>query len=216
MMKQIRKITAFMLAAGLCCTALLCTACGESSGSSKENNGEANSGRSIYVPEVPETPVSEDAPGEDFSLAIGETLQYNDKLEITFDRAVELDDVNKMEYRVLLAEITITNKSDVKLDCSTLTHFYLIVDGEEDVEATRDAQASVAARKYYTKTGSSLLSFNQEIAAGESLSGYAYIYAPTAWEEMQLVYMPYRYYNNDRVLFNIDESKLTHYAESLS
>lgn len=216
MMKQLRVMTACLLAAALCCAAALCTACGDSSQSSGAENSSQGSEKSIYVPEVPESRVSEDEPGDELTGIQGETVQYQDKLEVTLDQVVELDDVDKMNYRVLLAEITITNRASEKIDCSTLTHFSIIIDGEEQDEPVRDVQASVPGRKYYTKTGSDLMPFNQEVKGGETVKGYVYIYAPTSWSEMQLVYMPYKYYTNDRILLNIDESTFTHYTESLS
>lgn len=216
MMKQLRMMTACLLAVGLCCTAALCTACANTTDSDSVHSREdRDPDRSIYVPEVPESRVSEDVPGDELTGAIGETVQYQDKLEVTLDRVVELDAIDKSVYRVLLAEMTISNRSSEKIDCSTLTHFSIIIDGEEKTEPLRDVQASVPGRKYYTKINSDLLPFNQEISGGETLKGYVYIYAPTAWTDMQLVYTPYKYYSNDHIILDIDEGQLTHYAEQL-
>lgn len=214
MKKQLRVMTASLLAAGLCCASVLCTACAQKPSQSEDSEG--GNVQSIYVPEVPENKVSADEPGSDYTAAVGETFLYDGKLEVTVDRVMELDDVDKLQYRALLAEMTITNKSDSKVDCSALTHFSIIIDGTEKTEPLRDVQAAVAGRKYYTKIGSELKSLNQAIESGETITGYVSIFAPSAWSEMTLVYMPYKYYNNDRIEFTIDEGELVHYSESLS
>ena len=203
MMKTLRSAGVLLLAAALCSASVLCTGCSNNDSSSKHEG-------SVYMPEVPESRVDENIPGETFAGKIGETVNYNDKISVTLNQVIEIDDINKIEYRVLLAEMTIQNKSDAKIDCSTLTHFYTVIDGEKDVESVRDVQAAVAARKYYTATKSELNSFNQAIPAGESLTGYVYIYAPSAWKEMQVVYTPYKYYNTDKIIFNLDEAQFVH------
>lgn len=203
MMKKLRSAAAILLAAALCSSAVFCTACGDKNSSEREG--------SVYMPEVPDSRVDENTPGEEYHAGIGETVNYADKVDVTLNKVVELDDVNKMEYRVLLAEITIRNKSDAKIDCSTLTHFYTVIDGEKDTAPVRDVQAAVAGRKYYTAIKSTIESFNQAINAGESLNGYVYIFAPTTWKEMELVYTPYKYYNTDKIFFNLDEAKYEHH-----
>ena len=170
---------------------------------------------SVYTPEVPENPISEDVPGNTQNAGIAQTINYDNKLTVTLDRAVEIDDVNKAEYRVILCEMTVANNSDKKIDCQTLTHFKMRIDGEININATRDVSAAVVARKYYAKTGSDLKSFNQEVKAGETVKGYVYVYAPTKWDSMQLVYTPYRYYSNDTIEFEIPEESLEHYSEPI-
>lgn len=204
MTKKLRSAALLLLAAALCTSSMLCTGCADKSSTE-------TSEREIYTPEVPESRVDENTPGEELNAVIGDTVNYNDKVDVTLNRVIELDDVNKMEYRVLLAEITITNKSDKKIDCSTLTHFYTIIDGEESPEPVRDVQAAVAARKYYTAIKSPLENFNQAIEAGTTLDGYVYIFAPTSWKEMKLVYTPYKYYNTDKVIFGLEETKYEHH-----
>ena len=213
MKKTLRRLAVGLLMTGLCCSAVLCTACG--SGNSQSADKSGSPGRSIYVPEVPESRVSEDEPGETLTINLGETLNYKDKLDITLDQIIELDDVDKMKYRVVIAEVTIANKTTEKIDCSTLTHFSAIIDGEEVDDAVYDVQASVPARKYYTKINSPLKSFNQEIKGGETVKGYVELLAPSSWSDMQITYMPYKFYNNDVVLLNLDEAKFTHYSEPL-
>lgn len=213
-MKTLRKCSVLLLAAALCCTAAFSTGCGGSS-SSNDDDDYPNGGVSIYSPEVPDSRVDENTPGTDQDAAIGDTVNYNDKVSVALNNLIEVDDVDKTTYRVLLAEMTVTNNSTEKIDCSTLTHFTTVIDGTEDHDPVRDVQASVAARKYYTAINSTLQAFNQEIQPGETVSGYVSIYAPTSWKEMKLVYIPYKYYNNDRILFDLDEGKFTHYSEKL-
>ena len=215
-MKMFRKCSVLLLAAALGCTAAFSTGCGENNSVFNPDTDAADSGISIYAPEVPDSRVDENTPGSSQNAGIGETVNYNDKVSVTLDRVIEVDDVDKTTYRVLLAEMTITNNSDEKIDCSTITHFSTNIDNSESAGPVRDVQASVAARKYYTATSSTLQAFNQEIKAGETVSGYVSIYAPTAWTSMELIYTPYKYYNTDRVIFFIDEGKLTHYSEKLS
>jgi hypothetical protein len=211
-MKQFRQYAALVLAAALTCAAGAgLTGCGTQSKVSSEEEFID----SVYTPEVPENPVPDDVPGKDVEAKIGETLNFEDKLTVTLDQAIELDDVNKASYRVLVCEMTVVNNTDKKIDCQTLTHFKMLIDGEESYNAVRDVSAAVLARKYYSKIGSNLTSFNQEVAPGETIKGYVYVYAPTSWQEMKLVYTPYRYYSNDRILFDLPEESLTHYSEKL-
>lgn len=211
-MKTPRICSALLLTAALCCSAMLSTGCGEKIPTDQGGDDTV----SVYAPEVPENRVNEDAPGSTLNGSIGETVNYNDKVSVSLDRVIEVDDVDKTKYRVLLAEMTITNNSAEKIDCSTITHFAMSIDGDEQTAPVRDVQASVAARKYYTAISSELTAFNQEIKAGETVTGYVSIYAPTSWSSMALVYTPYKYYNTDRVIFDIDEGKVTHYSEKLS
>ncbi len=203
MMKKLRSAAILLLAAALCSASMLCVGCGE-------NSSTADQGGSIYTPEVPESRVDENTPGTDYAGSIGETINYADKLDITLNNVIEIDNVNKLEYRVLLAEMTIHNKTAEKVDCSTLTHFSTNIDGTEDVNSVRDIQAAVPGRKYYTSINSTLVNFNQAIEPGATAEGYVYIYAPTSWKEMQLVYVPYKYYSTDRVVFNLDETQFVH------
>ena len=210
-MKHLRKAAAVLFASVLCCAATAAmTGCSESSSRTKVNNGLSEGG-SVYVPEVPSSRVDETLQGKDINAVIGETVKYEDKLEITLNKVVEVDDVDKTKYRVLLAEMTIVNKTDKKIDCQTLTHFLAKIDGEDQFEPVKDVHAGIAARKYYTKIGSTLKTFNQEIAGGESLTGYVYLSMPPTWKTLQLVYTPYKYYNTDHIFFEIKETELEHY-----
>ena len=204
MRNKLRSAALILLAAALCSASALFTGCGSNTVSTDDE------GESVYMPEVPDSCVDENTPGEEYKAAIGETVNYNDKLDITLNDVIEIDNVNKLEYRVLLAEMTITNKTSEKIDCQTLTHFMTIIDGKEDAESVRDVQAAVSGRKYYAGINSTMQAFNQEIAGGATLTGYVYIYAPSAWSEMQLVYTPYKYYNTDRVIFDLKEEQFLH------
>ncbi|MBQ6040787.1 MAG: DUF5067 domain-containing protein [Oscillospiraceae bacterium] len=217
-MKKMRQSTSLLLAAALCCSAALSlTGCANNKNTSTpQNDGETVSYESAYTPEVPENPVAENVPGKEIKAEIGEELTYDNKLSIRLNQVIELDAVDKSQFRVLLAEMTIVNNSDKKIDCQTLTHFAATIDDKSDDNIVRDVTAGVLARKYYTKINSSLQSFNQEIAPGETANGYVHIYAPSTWNDMKLIYKPYKYYNNDQIVFNIDETKLTHYAEALN
>lgn len=212
-MKHSRKIAALLLAATMCGTALLSAGCGQNSSSHRDmTEFEA----SIYSPEVPESCVDENTPGEIKEGSVGKTVNYNDKVEVTLNKLLEIDDVDKTSYRVLLAEMTISNKTSEKIDCSTLAHFRATIDGKELTDPTRDVQAAVAARRYYTTINSNLQPINQAIQGGESVTGYVYIFAPTSWKSMQLIYIPYRYYNTDRIVFDINEGELEHYTGKLN
>lgn len=211
-MKQIRQYAAMVLAAALTCTAAFAaTGCGSKTTSKQEEV----SYESVYTPEVPENPLADDVPGNEQGAKIGEVVNFDNKLNVTLDRVIEIDDVNKAEYRVLLCEMTVVNNTDKKIDCQTLTHFKMKIDGEIVVNAVRDVSAAVVARKYYSKTGSDLKSFNQEVKPGETVKGYVYVYAPPKWDEMQLIYTPYRYYSNDCIEFDLAEEQLTHYSEPI-
>ncbi|MBR5723187.1 MAG: DUF5067 domain-containing protein [Oscillospiraceae bacterium] len=211
-MKQIRQYAAMVLAAALTCSAAFSmTGCK----SNPAPKAEEEAYESVYTPEVPENPINEDIPGREQTAKIGETVNFDNKLTVTLDRAIEIDDVNKVEYRVILCEMTVVNNTDKKIDCQTLTHFKMKIDGELTVNPVRDVSAAVVARKYYSKIGSDLKSFNQEVKPGETVQGYVYIYAPTKWDEMKLIYTPYRYYSNDTIEFDLPEEQLTHYSEKI-
>lgn len=210
-MKSFRRYAALILAASLACSAAVTlTGCGNRNQSSEEEFID-----SVYTPEVPENPVPDDVPGKEQNAGIGDDVDYDGKVSAKLDRVMELDAVNKAVYRVLLCEMTITNKSDKKIDCQTLTHFKIRIDGEDMGNAVYDVSAAVLARKYYSRTNSSLKSFNQEIGPGETATGYVYVYAPTSWKSMELIYTPLRYYTNDCIIYTLDEDRFEHYAEDL-
>ncbi|MCQ2416466.1 MAG: hypothetical protein MJ071_01485 [Oscillospiraceae bacterium] len=212
-MNHMRKMMALTMAAAILSAASCLTSCGE-----KSNVGEKGDtpSQTVYSPVVPENPLDDDAPGDTTSAAIGDTVNFEGKLDISLDQVVEIDDVNKTMYRVMVAEMTITNHTSEPLDCSTLTHFSATVDGEKNMEAVRDVQAAVVARKYYTKINSDMLLFNKAIPAGATEKGYVYLYAPTAWDSFSLEYTPYKYYSNNTVSFNLEEGKFVHYSESIN
>lgn len=201
-----RRAAAALLAAALLGSAAMLTGCAESSGTSE--------GSLAYSPKVPDSKVDEAVPGDSLTCGIGETVDYQSKVKVTFDRVIELDSAASTEHRILLAEMTIVNNSTEAIDCSTLTHFSGRIDGE-DFPDIQNITAGIFARKYYTATQSPLLAFNQEIAAGESVSGYVYLQVPSAWKSLEVIYKPYRYYNNDSIVLTVDETKLTHYTAQL-
>lgn len=207
-MRAFRKFAALAAAAVICCSAAALTGCA-SKGGTTDSQPVAGT---VYSPAIPDNPVDDDVPGAETDSAIGELVTFQDKVDITLDQVVEVDDVNKAEYRVLCAEFTIKNNSDKVVDCSTLTHFGSIIDGNEAKAPVRDVQAAVVARKYYTTIGSDMESLNQPIQPGETAKGYVYILAPSAWTEMKLVYTPFKYYSNDYIVFTLEEGKFNHYS----
>ncbi|MBR6107811.1 MAG: DUF4352 domain-containing protein [Oscillospiraceae bacterium] len=219
-LKPLRRTFALLMTAAVVCTASVClSGCSDNSG----DNGKVKQAVSypedeyvsIYTPEVPDQPIDASVPGSDLEGKIGETIDYDGKVSVTLNKVVEIDDVNKLELRVLLCEMTIKNTSDSKIDCQNITHFRTIIDGNEEFEPVKDVRAGITARKYYSQTGSNLDIFNQEIAPGESVTGYVYLGMPTSWSTLQLAYMPLKYYTNDRVLFTINENELEHYEAML-
>lgn len=221
-MKLFRKTTICLLAALIGCAAVSMTGCGRNTNSQDGQNSSADYANGedefvkAYSPTVPENPISEDEPGEEQNAEIGVQVLYNDKLEITLDKVVEIDSINTTDYRVLTAELTIVNKTDEGIDCSSLTHFGAVVDGNDTMAPIRDVQAAIACRKYYTATSSDLQPLNQVIEAGETHKGYIYLGMPTTWNDLQLVYTPYKYYSNDCMIFDIPTDKIEHYTDALS
>lgn len=209
------------LIAALCCCAALCIGCsGKTEPQDPTNKTVAGTepeetGVEVYSPKVPKNKIDENAPGDNITGELEKVVNYNNKLTVKLDKVIELDYAKKDDRRILIAEMTITNNTQSPIDCSELTHFSLKVDGKEEISRVRDVKAAIDARKYYTRTNSTMESFNQEITGGETLSGYVYISAPVTWTEMELVYIPYKYYSNDTVTFKIDETVLTHYDENL-
>ena len=201
----LRKTAVLLLAAALCFPVTVLSGCGESS------DDEISI---AYAPVIPESRVDENAPGEVQKGGIGDSLTCQNKVTAKLLRVVELDDAATTAERTLCAELTITNSSDKDIDCTTLSHFTVSVNGEVDKQ-TQDITAAISARKYYTATQSSLVAFNQAIKPGETVTGYVYLNPPTAWKTLELNYKPFRYYSNDTLCFTIDESKLTHYTEKL-
>ena len=74
MMRKLRSAAILLLAAALCSASVFCTGCAN-------NNSVADQGGSIYTPEVPESRVDEDEPGNEYVGSIGETVNYVDKLD---------------------------------------------------------------------------------------------------------------------------------------
>ncbi len=211
-MRFMKRSAALLLCAAVLGSALTFASCDRS------NTPDENSKPAVtaYAPTVPENPIDPSVKGETTEAAIGDTVNYQEKISVTLDKVVEIDVAGGTGGRVLCAEMTIVNNGDNTLDCNTLTHFICAKEGEEDDSMTRSTTASIFARKYYTKIGSDLQSFNSPIKSGETLKGYVYMLAPASWKELTVAYIPYKYYSNDKVLFTIDESKLTHYTESFS
>lgn len=179
------------------------------------NSSSCKPANQIYTPVVPEHKVDENLPGEEKKSAVGQSLKYQDKVTAELGTVVELDACKTQDLRFFVAEFTITNTSTAALDCSALTHFNIRLNGENNDELGNNVSALVFSRKYYTKLGSEMKILNQAIDAGQSLSGYIYFAAPVKWDSLQIVYTPYKYYNTDKLIFDVTEDGLTHYTEAL-
>ena len=209
------------LLAALCCLAS-CTVMGCSDDQSSKNGGNAAEtdapGVEVYAPKVPEDKIDANVPGKDIAAEPAKEIVYEGdkgKVTVKLEKVIELDAAKKSDKRVLLAEMTITNNGTKEIDCSELTHFSAKIDGTENLNTVRDVKAAIDARKYYTRISSELQSFNQQIAAGESLNGYVYMGLPASWKDLELIYIPYKYYSNDTITFKIAEDSITHYTEEL-
>lgn len=207
--RMLRTGAALMLSAVLCGSALMFSGCGNKKISHNPNTSEA------YAPVVPDSKIDEDAPGKQYDADMGATVDYEGKVSASLDRIIELDDAASTENRVVLAEMTITNKSDKDIDCSTLTHFAVYIDDKQSSSACAGLQAKIAARKYYTQIQSTMEEFNQAVKPNETVTGYVPLYMPTAWKNASLSYIPYKYYSNDNINFLIDESKFVHFSDTL-
>lgn len=195
----------------LLCAATLCTgAC--LSGCNDNSNPETSALETVYSPTVPENPISPDAEGAVINAKVGETVNYQDKVTVTLDKVVELDKAATTAGRVFCAEFTITNNSDATIDCTTLTHFTATRNGKENLAIVRNTASAIFARRYYTTIGSDLMSFNDPIAAGETLTGYVYMRVESPFDDLSISYIPYKYYSNDTVVFAITEEDLEHYT----
>lgn len=173
------------------------------------------SGASIYAPTIPENPISKDEPGTVQEAAIGDSVNYNEKLTAKLEKVIELDTKSGTGGRVFLAEMTITNNSQAAIDCSTGTHFTTEIAGEADLDPIIDVSAAIFARQYYVAMNrSEFNNFNQEIAPGESISGYVSMKIPANVSEWKLIYTPYKYYSNDTIAFTITDDTITHYTQS--
>lgn len=211
-LKPFRKAAALLMSAALCCsTAALLTGCSDDGDVRHGASHSPEEFESVYMPEVPDSRVDDNAPGNDTNGKIGEATDYDGKLSVTVQKVIELDDVDKTQFRTLLVEMTIVNNSDSKIDCQSMTHFRAVIDGTEEYEPVKDVRAQIAARKYYSKIGSDLQIFNQEVAAGETVKGYVCLGMPTSWKTLDLVYTPYKYFNNDHIIYTIQDSDIEHY-----
>jgi len=212
--------TACLLAALCCCTAFTATGC---SGSEQDPDNKTRAvttakeipGVEVYAPEVPKDKIDENVPGKNLDAVLNTEAVYDNKISTKLTKVIELDFAKKDDRRVLIAEMSITNKSNESIDCSELTHFSAKVDGTEQIELVRDVKAAINARKYYSRTGGKLQPFNQKIAAGETVEGYVYMAAPGTWKDLELVYIPYKYFSNDTITFKIKDSDITHYDVNL-
>ena len=177
--------------------------------------GKESSNVEVYTPYVPENKIDENAPGEELDTRIGETINYQDKVSVTLNQVIEFDSGNNGSNRFFVAELSITNNSSGSIDCSSLTHFSSRINDDDDTSPVRNVNAAIFARKYYTKIGSDMMLLNQAIDPGQTVDGYIYFASPEEWEKLQIIYIPYKYYSNDKVLFEITEEKITHYTEEL-
>jgi len=216
-LKTLRRTAALILSTTVCLSAaVLLTSCTNDDNVQRGVSHPDEEFESVYMPEVPDSRVDENTPGDNFDGKIGKAVDYNGKVSVTLTKVIELDDVDKMQYRTLLAEMTITNNSDSKIDCQSMTHFRAVIDGEEQYEPVKDVRSQICARKYYSQTKSDLQNFNQEIAPGETVKGYVCLGMPTAWKTLELSYTPYKYYNTDHIFFSISDSDIEHYAALLN
>lgn len=182
------------------------TGCANNSGESSQNL--------VYSPYVPENKVDENQPGEEKKSSVGKSLQYQSKVTASLDKIVEFDKCATQMLRFYVAQFTITNTSSDPLDCSALTHFNVRVGGEDDPELSSNVSALVYSRKYYTKTGSDLKILNQAIESGQTVTGYIYFAAPAKTDSLQVVYTPYKYFNTDKLIFDVADADVTHYTEA--
>lgn len=208
MQYKFRKPLAAVLCALMLCTCPFLVGCNDNKG-----NGASEPTETAYSPTVPDNPVSPDEKGEVLEAKVGDTVNYKDKVSATLDKVVELDNSSSSSGRVLLAEMTITNNSDANIDCTILTHFTAIQNGQKNVGIVRDLSASIFARRYYVTVGSDLMPFNTPIAPGETVKGYVYMRVPVPMDELVLSYIPYKYYSNDTVNYTITEEDLEHFTQ---
>ena len=208
-MIHFRKSAAFLLSAGMLLSAVTFCGCNK--------KDESSYGEPTYAPVVPANPIGEDVAGTKTEGKAGDTLDYDGKVTATLSKVIELDAKSGTGGKIMIAEMTISNKSDKAIDCSTATHFGLISDdSEESLSDVVDISAAIFARQYYTALNSDLVALNQQVAAGETINGYVTFKAPADYKELKLVYTPYKYYSNDKVLFDITPDLVSHYVQSIA
>lgn len=201
-----RKTAAVLLCAAMLCSGACLTGC------SNGPDGASSAVETAYSPTMPENPISPDAEGAVINAKVGETVNYQDKVSVTLDKVVELDNAETTVGKVFVAEFTITNNSDATIDCTILTHFTATRNGVTNAGILRNTASAIFARKYYTAIGSDLMSFNNPIAAGETLTGYVYMRVEAPYEDLSISYIPYKYYSNDAIVYEITEEDLEHYT----
>ena len=192
------------------------TGCANSSSQGTRSTDGSSYENQVYSPKIPENKVDENLPGEEQNTDVGQTLQYQDKVSATLSKVIEFDKCAEQDMRFFVAEFSITNQSSEPLDCSSLTHFSLKRDGEKAEDDLNNVSALVFSRKYYTKIKSDMKILNQAIEPGQTLTGYIYMITPKKWDSLQIIYTPYKYYNTDKLIFDVSEASLTHYAEEIS
>lgn len=207
-MHRFKRSTAVLMAAACLFSAASAVGCSEKDESSDDTTSE-------YVVPVPakEDRVPEDSAGEQIDATVAETVNYKDKVTVSLNAVRELDAFSGSSGRILFCEVTITNNTDQVLDLSYLTHFSLAADGSAS-EVGRSALANSQATKYYHESNLKLLHTPVPAKGTEgaenSVTGVVAVLAPSKWESLQLVYMPYKYYSNDTVDFEIKEDKIFH------
>lgn len=215
-MRHHQKSAALLLSAALLFTSGALFGCNNDS-VTPDNGTNSVAGEQVYYPRVPKNPIAEDAAGENTNSKLGETVNYKDKLSVSLDKVIALDSKSGTGGIAFIAEMTITNNSTESIDCSTGTHFSTIIDGEEDFHPVINVSPAIFARQYYAAINQSdFVSFNQEIKAGETVKGYVTFKTPEKYDELKLVYIPYKYYSNDKVIFSIDEASITHFSQPLN
>lgn len=218
MIKHLHRSAAFLLSAALLLTSTALCGCNKNNGgsdSSSVSDSSANKGTPVYSPTIPDNPIDESIPGKDLAGTIGTAADYDGKVSVTLNNFTELDAKSGTGGRVFVAEMTVTNNSSEKIDCSTGTHFTTNIDGETSYLTVIDVSAAIYARQYYTTIGKdAFMNFNQAIEPGQTVEGYVALKAPATFKDLKLIYTPYKYYSNDTVTFSIAESDITHYKQS--
>ena len=209
-MTRFHKSAAVLLSAVMLFSTALC-------GCNKQKSNESSSAEPTYAPAIPAEPVGDDVAGTTTEGKLGDTLKYNEQISANLTKVIELDSKSGTGGKIMIAEMTVTNNSDKAIDLSTATHFALAADGgEESLNAVVDISAAIFARQYYTALGSELVAFNQSVAVGETVNGYLTFKAPADYKELKLVYAPYKYFNNDKLIFNLTPEDITHYKQSVN
>lgn len=204
-MKKLKYIIAIMAAVTI-------TA---SFGGCKNDKESGSDDNVVYYDEAHKYVSPEDAEKAAREKAVTKPVEFNKQAELsgctlTAKKVVPLgvrqaDAVYDYSADMLAIEVELTNNTEETLNISALNDFYISIDGSPE-EVGFSMQSVLAA----TDLIEDYQSFDFNVEAGQTVSGYITLEAKTGWKEIKLSYTPLiEDMNFDAVVYTITPDMVT-------